>query len=358
MARHNVPGVSLAVFGAGGNPVTRCYGEVRAGSGIPVDKRTLFEAASLTKPVFATIVAGLAEQGRLDLDRPLAVYLPAEASRIYDLSGITPRMVLAHSTGLPNWVRDDERPQPSTVPGAGFTYSGLGYMFLQVIVERLTLYPLQQLFNRTLAAALGLGWSRLEWAQEPDPEPESERERGHFRLLPGSLTARLDARGLPVPAITDQPRLDLTSAACATGHDASGQPQPKRNWPAANAAASLHTTPAEYARFMQLFLQPRDVAGVVSAAGLRAMLEPVTAAGDRTQWGMGWGLADTDAGRMLWHWGDNGPFKALCAAVPDRGAGLVVMTNGHQGLEVCYDAVTTCFPHAHPAIDWLRGRYQ
>ncbi len=350
MAAHHVPGISLALFGSEGQAVARGYGEERAGSGRPVTPETLFEAASLTKPVIAAIFTGFAERGLLDPDRPLAAYLGPVPGGVYDLSEITPRMVLSHRTGLPNWVDKDKGPAPQRPAGVRFGYSGLGFMYLQVALETVAGAHLQALFESTVRPALPAVRSTLVWG------------RGTC------LRARIDERGIACAGTPPSPGPADAGPGCATGHNAEGVPQPKRDWPSPNAAASLHTNPSEYARFMQLFLRPRDVPGLVSASGLRSMLVSTTTINGRVGWGLGWGLehpagaagaagAVVDEAPWLWHWGHNGPYKAFCLASPRLGAGIVVMTNGHWGLEVCREAVQACFPGEHPALDWLFAEF-
>ena len=75
-----------------------------AGSGRgPIDEDSVFFAASLTKPVFATAVMSLVDAGALELDRPLREYVPEPYCDDARAASITARMVLSHTTGFPNW---------------------------------------------------------------------------------------------------------------------------------------------------------------------------------------------------------------------------------------------------------------
>src|SRR5215472_13521939 len=78
MREGDVPGVSVAVVRDGSVVWHRAFGVKDAGTGAPVDDNTIFEAASLSKPVFAYAVMKLADAGRLDLDAPLTKYLPGD----------------------------------------------------------------------------------------------------------------------------------------------------------------------------------------------------------------------------------------------------------------------------------------
>ncbi len=136
MRAARIPGLSLAELRDGELVRVEVIGVADAASGEPVSEATLFEAASLSTPVFATIVLRLVERGEIDLDRPLVEYLVNE--RIDDPRGdrITARMVLSHRSGLPNW--GGERLELAFDPGTAFNYSGEGYVYLQRVVEDLT----------------------------------------------------------------------------------------------------------------------------------------------------------------------------------------------------------------------------
>ena len=104
--RHGVPGIAVGFVD--GNGATRIVTSGTGGDGRgPVDDESVFGAASLSKPVFASGVLSLVDGGRLELDRPLSEYL-AEPYLATDerAASITARMVLSHTTGLPNWRQD------------------------------------------------------------------------------------------------------------------------------------------------------------------------------------------------------------------------------------------------------------
>ena len=140
----------------------RYFGTADRASGVPIDDETVFEAASISKTVFAYLVMGLVEDGTIDLDRPFA--LDMDYPRIVDRDAyrsMTPRMALSHATGMPNWAED---PTGKTVlsepielvarPGTGFTYSGEGFQLLEAHVVAQSGRSLEELFRERLGSVM------------------------------------------------------------------------------------------------------------------------------------------------------------------------------------------------------------
>jgi CubicO group peptidase (beta-lactamase class C family) len=136
----------------------------------------------------------------------------------------------------------------------------------------------------------------------------------------------------------------------------------------ANAAASLHTTAENYARF---------VAAVLAGQGLRpatarAMMSPQSRPDERgintataaptgrfapsLAWGLGIGLEQEGEAWSLWHWGDNGTTKAYVAASPRRGIGVVLFVNAENGLALAPAVLAEVMGGASPACAWLKQR--
>ncbi len=308
MREMHVPGVSIAVVRGRRVAWTRSWGVADAGMKTPVTDATVFEAASMTKPVFAASVLKLAEEGRLDLDAPIsdAGTLPIQAER----SRITPRMVLSHTSGLPNWRKGgEERDGPLPViaePGSRFGYSGEAMFALQRLVEKLTGEPIETYARRTLLVPLGMERSSYVWTPELD-------------------------------------------ANLATGHKADGTRLERARYRHANAAYSLVTTASDYARFLAALLDPASAAPHgLSAASVAVMLKhqaracardpierPGRARGREVWWGLGWGLNSTAEGDVVYHSGANRTgFRSYAQFSPGRGTGIVVMTNGIGGGEL------------------------
>jgi CubicO group peptidase (beta-lactamase class C family) len=130
-----------------------------------IDKSTLFEAASMTKPVFAYTVLKLVRKGVLNLDTPLYRYYPykdmAHDNR-YKL--ITARMVLSHTSGMPNWRHEKFRELTiDTEPGSKFGYSGEAFGYLSLVVEHLTKKNLQDIIQEEVFAPLDMTHSFMVW---------------------------------------------------------------------------------------------------------------------------------------------------------------------------------------------------
>ncbi len=137
-----VPGLSIAVINDAKVVWQKSFSVVNSATNQPVSDDTIFEAASLSKPVFAYGVLRLVEKGKLDLDTPLVKYLPKPYVQNDERAGlITAWMVLTHTTGFPNW-RNNQALKTHFNPGERFSYSGEGFVYLQKVVEHLTGQPL------------------------------------------------------------------------------------------------------------------------------------------------------------------------------------------------------------------------
>jgi CubicO group peptidase (beta-lactamase class C family) len=312
MAKAHVPGVSVAVIQDAELAGSTAFGRLRAGNDEPVTTATLFEAASLSKPVFAFAVLGLVREGVLDLDQPLAEY-GAEpfVDNDAELDRVTARQVLSHTTGWPNWRPRSEPLRREAPPGTRFGYSGEGFVYLQRVIEHITREPLEQFMQTRLLQPLGMHSSTFN--------------------APGNASGS-DGVGL---------------AGVATGHDRDGHPLEPRKPPPPNAAFSLQSTPTDLALF---------VAAIIAAPG--DMLLPQVRVNDRVSWALGWGLESSGEGPAFWHWGDNPGFKSFAIGIPEGRAGAVVMTNADGGRPLCAWVVQRLLGTDHPALEWLARRYQ
>ncbi len=303
----SIPGLSLALLDAHRPGQSKTWGVCHCERRQPVAADTVFEAASLSKPVFAYIALQLVEAGRLDLDRPLADYWAYE-----DIAHdprhrhITGRMTLSHTCGFPNWRPKDGGLTIDFAPGEKFSYSGEGFVYLQKVVEFLTGQTLQTLAQERIFRPLGMIHSSFVWP-------------------------------------------DGRNATSANGHDEDGRPVDKRQLPKGNAAYTLHTTATDYAHFMAEILRPTGL----SSDWVQQMLAPQVEIEPGIAWGLGWGLQERAGGRDFWHWGDNGPFKAFALAAPAQGNGLVLFANSYHGLSIVHRVLAESLGGAHPAVQWI-----
>ncbi|MEP7290270.1 MAG: serine hydrolase domain-containing protein, partial [Chloroflexota bacterium] len=136
MIQRSVPGLSAVLFSDTAIVWSQGFGVSNTVTQKPVTTETIFEGASLSKPVTAYAALKLCAQGKLALDRSLATYLSEDDELA--ASKITLQHVLSHSTGLPNWRGRSQPIRIQSEPGARFGYSGEGYVYLQRVIERIT----------------------------------------------------------------------------------------------------------------------------------------------------------------------------------------------------------------------------
>lgn len=338
-----VPGVGIAVVEAGRLAWSCGFGVTHAERRTPVEDGTLWEAASLSKPVFAYTVLQLVDRGALALDAPLVKYArPAYLGQSPWIERITVRDVLRHTTGLPNWRKDpaNERLVPAVAPGKRIDYSGEAFVWLQLAVEALTGESLDKTMHRLLFAPAGMRDSSYGW----DAAWAARSAYGH--RAPDDNRPGMPAQGLreawdAAQPVADQWGKPLSSWRYRDAERALPLARAKArpgvvNWPGdilANSAASLRCTVKDYARLMALVVHATPAAWELKPATRAAMLASQLALPGRwTEKGLGWNIEATRIGPVAYHSGSNaGIFKTFALGDAARQRAIVIMTNAANG---------------------------
>lgn len=322
-----LPGLSIAIISNARIAWRGGFGTKDRASGEPVTVDTMFEAASMSKPVFAYAVMKLYEKGVLHLDTPLTRYTSerfAPDEPRMDL--VTPRHLLSHTSGLPSWRSGDTPLKLQFNPGEKWLYSGEGYYYLQSVVTRLT--------GRIL------------------PGDCAPFEAG-LEVCPTDFDSWMQASLLAPLQMTSSCYLwnDAQARRMATPHDAKGEPNGKRyveRTPRAPAVArygssgALLTTPTDYAKFLIEVINPRPGdASRLTRESIREMLRPhIKLEGPSpSSWALGWQIFHNERD-FIYHGGDNKGFHCGALASVDGQCGYVVMTNGDSGPDVLRKLVT------------------
>jgi CubicO group peptidase (beta-lactamase class C family) len=342
MAELNVPAVSIAVIHKGHIEWARGFGITRTG-GPPVTDRTLFQAASISKPVFALAILRLADTGRVNLQADVNDYLTTwkiPNSPHTHPAPVTLRALLSHSAGttvggfrgyelnatLPtiDQILDGAPPannspvRVDTTPGSRYRYSGGGYVVAQAALQNVT------------------GVSAARYLQQ-------------FVLNPAGMTLSTFEQPLPASRI-----VEIAWPYRADGSPVQGGPHVYPEL----AAAGLWTTPSDLARYalsIQAALQGKvklRKKTIISAAMARTMLTPVL-----DGHGLGPRVGGRTSRKYFTHNGGNEGYRCLLVAYED-GEGAVVMTNSDSGgmlMEEVMRSIASAYawPDFSPAVRTL-----
>lgn len=312
MKELNVPGTSIVLIQNNEIAFTKSYGVKDVRTLSPVTSETMFEACSMSKPVFAYIVINLVGLKKLDLDEPLSTYLSEDfVCEDEDYSNqITARMILSHTGGFPNWRKgEEEREGPLPIyltPGERFSYSGEGYFYLQRVIEKITGKSLEENAKEILFQTSGLNHSSFIWSDKID-------------------------------------------SLISCGHDTSGKFLAKSKYLHPNSAYTLYITAEDFVRFIIEILKSNVASDNHSSKiFIDEMLKPQIdvlvrdpierpggSLGLFTYWSLGWAVDSTASGKIYYHSGANRTgFRCYAQFRLDEGSGIVIMTNGLNGSEL------------------------
>ena len=312
-----MPGLSIAVINQGKIVFHRSIGITNVNTKTAVTDSSIFEAASMSKPVFAYLVMRLVDQGVLDLDTPLYKYMPyTDIEKDERYKQITARIVLTHQTGFPNWRYFDMADSSLHIkygdlymkftPGDRFYYSGEGFLYLAKVIAHLksrTLQTLEPLYEQEVARPLKMDHAWFTGNPFIAKYKVSGHEKGQVHFYNGNTW--------PISF----PNWDSTYF---------------------NPAASLHTEAVSYAHFVIGLMQGTGL----SKASYTEMLKPqltlpkdnanFTENGD-TAWGLGIAMAQTQYGPRYEHGGNNGNFQSAFLFYKKQQDGYVFLTNCDKG---------------------------
>lgn len=293
----NVPGLAIAVVDASGLKLVDSFGYVDASGSQRVRGDTVFQGASLGKPLFSYTLMVYEGDPRFELDIPVEDYLGERIAPDSLSATITARQLLSHSSGLA-FSEADQRRQVVFTPGSEWQYSGLGYSVLQQAVELHWRKPLERLVSETLTGPLGM-------------------ESTHYF-----------------------PPNDAVSV--ALGHNRQGRAIEQMTWSAPSAASSLYTTAIDYGRFLSVML----AGSVVDEHSVPAQIVDPQIEVDASLglcWGLGCAVAQEADDTIFFHWGSNPGYKSLALGSLAQDIAMVILTNGDNGLEVATELVATVF---------------
>jgi CubicO group peptidase (beta-lactamase class C family) len=316
MRFYKTPGVSVAVINKGKIEWARGYGVLETGSNSTVTTETLFQAASISKPVAGIAVLRLVQENKLNLDEDVNVKLVSWKVPENDFTKerkVTLRGLLSHSasvtgSGFVGYSSDEQVPtliqildgtapanskpiRVDALPNKEFRYAGGGYIIMQQLLADITGKPFPALMQETILKKLGMTRSTY---QQPLPKEFWD--------------------------------------SAAVGHGLNGE-KVKGNWYTypQMAVAGLWTTPSDLAR-LAIEVQKSKTGKsnkILSAKMINEMLTPQVGG-----YGLGFALQGKNESSRFSHGGSNVGYKCFLIAYADTGQGAVVMTNSDNGSEL------------------------
>lgn len=334
MKAAEVTGVGIAIFNDGKIAYEKAYGFRDTEKKLPLTEDSVMTAASFSKVAAGYMEMQLAQEGTLDLDKPVYQYLPKplpEYEKYADLAGdqrykkITARMLLSHTSGFPNWrwANDDRKLNINFEPGSRYAYSGEGIDLLQMVAETITRKPLEDLMREHVFLPLGMARTSMVW---------QERFESDF----------------------------------ANGYDEYGRSLGPERRKTADAAGSMQTTPRDFARFML---------GVMNGEGLRketreqmfspqiqikakhqfpTMENETTDANNfiRLSYGLGWGLYWSPVGKAFFKEGHDEGWRNYAVSFDKPKSGMLIMTNSSNGEGIFKELLETLLRDTFTPIEW------
>lgn len=344
----NVTGISIAIFNDNKIAYQESFGYSNIDKKDSLTNEKVFYGASFSKAVFGYIVAQLATEGIMDLDKPLQDYLDKplpefkfgkEWKGYTNLKNdkryekITARMCLSHTTGFPNWrwmtKENDFFPEGKIRflidPGTRYYYSGEGIQLLQFVVEKITGKELEELAQERVFKPLHMDMTSYLW-----------QEKFNNNYCHGHTT---EQKVIPRD-INDE----------------------------ANAAGSMETTLEDYSKFMTHIL--KQVSSKSAVTDL--LFEPNVRIKSKTQfgyqawentdennaielsYGLGWGLLNSPYGQAAFKEGHGEGFQHYSIIFPEKNIGIIILSNSDNAESIFKELLDISIGDTYTPWKWER----
>ena len=341
MADAKITGMAVSIFNDNEPVYQHVFGYKDFPKKYPLTDSTNVYGASFSKAVFGVLVMKLVEDDVIDLDTPLESYLPKKLyeyepqTRWHDdfsslkedslYHKITARMCLDHTTGFKNyrWFEPDQKLRVHGIPGTRFAYSGEGFIYLQVVLEKLTGKGLDQLAKEIIFEPLGMKNSAYEW----------------------------------------KPRFDKDYA---VGHNEKGESLKKDKDNEPRGGGTLETTSEDYTKFLTAVLHRK----IISEASYNEIFTPhimirtekqfdegdnvVTDKYDAINlgYGLGWGYFETPYGKAVFKEGHGSGFVHHSVLFPESRKGIMIMTNSENGNSIFKELLEVAIADMYTPWEW------
>ena len=311
LGQSHVPAVGIGIIESGKVKSTNVSGSLRAG--VPAPANTVFNVASLTKPVTAMLALKLVSAGKWDLDEPLSNYwIDPDIKNDLRHSKLTTRLVLSHQTGFPNWRWDNGSNMLSfqSDPGTKYQYSGEGFEYLRKAMEKK--------FGKSLETLAGI-----------------------YIFRPLSMNSTWFTYHKTIVS------------RFASWHDKNGDNTYETKMRSdVSAADDLMTTVEDYSKFAVDVLKGAGL----SESLLKEMSSPQVGVKDHIDYGLGWMIVNDllNDEYALVHTGSDMGVRTAVILLPKSKRGLVVMTNGDRGMEVIAKVVAESLDCGSQIVSYMQ----
>jgi CubicO group peptidase (beta-lactamase class C family) len=313
MERWTVPGMAIGVL-RGGETETYALGVASLETEFPVRTDTLFQIGSISKVFVATLIMRLVEQGTVDLDAPVATYLPElQLADQQAQQTITVWHTLTHTSGiygdcfddfgwgddaLAKFVANFHTLRQVTAPGELWAYCNSGFGLAGLVIERVLDKPFEAAMREHIFEPLGMEHS-FYFAHEAIAYPAAV---GHTQKEPFGDEHEI-ARQYPLPR-------------------------------SSNPAGGIISTVADLLTFAAFHMGDRTVNDppVLTRPSIVAMQQEQIKAGNLADaWGIGWDINMVDGVKTIGHGGATNGFNARLTLVPEQHFAIAILTNSGRG---------------------------
>jgi CubicO group peptidase (beta-lactamase class C family) len=288
LKENNVPALGIGVIENGKLTKVEVYGTLDKQATAPYN--TIFKVASLTKPIVALTTLKLIDKGILDMDEPLyKFWIDPDIKEDKRYKKLTPRLVLSHQTGFPNWryMTETNKLAFQFDPGTKYQYSGEGFEYLRKAIETKLGKSIEELTNELLFSPLQMTDTRFWW----DNKMDESRYAQNF--------------------------------------DADGNILPTIKYYEANAAANLLTTVENYGKFLAYVINGAELSENLFQEMQNHQVELKV----NNYFGLGWEILTDFSNNefALLHTGKDPGVSTLAIIFPKSKNGYLIFLNGDNG---------------------------